>query len=595
MSLSVTACETNVKEDTLPLSGPKSIQLTPRNQALTVQWSKVASTQGVAATYEVYYSTGPNPAFAVKWESIGAPDMNLVTSAITDLENYTIYYVWVKALFGGLGESDYSPTEYTAPVPPPETPGAITVAPLEKMLELTWDSVRDAVTYKVFCQPGSSPAAAPPDGTMVLEVPDTETKSGAVVFKLADETPLVNNTAYTLWVQAVNTAGVSAYARTSETPREASSPPTQAPGKPALTVGNKKLFVSWPSVSGVPEYTVSYSTNADFSGALTLAHIPANAPMVNAELTSLVNGTTYYVQVLSTNSKGSSPPGEAANAIPQAKAAIDFMNLQSVLGKASADFIFAVDLPKSVWFFNGRPSTDRLTRFQEAAIGNLFCDGAAWYMRNNYHGDPFDFVFLNGSFVNNPIPKGNITIGTLMNATLPDSRSDKLCLITLRGDKLLELFNDVADVPHTGHGSSNTGWFAMVSGASYTIRYYRPPELAAWTSAYEIERGTSEPYYHGWIKAGTLKINGQPIDVNRDYCILTTDYLARGEWYTTFPLYGTNKNVIPLQMWKAVAEYIYDQGTVTPKLDGRVKIEGGVPLPPPWIPGDLINTNPPAW
>jgi hypothetical protein len=598
MILSFTACETGSGQDTLPLSGPASIQLTPRDKAIAVQWTKVASAQAVAATYKVYYSTGAHAASAIEWATVEPPAMNLVTSTITGLDNYTTYYVWVKALFAGLGESDYSPAEYTIPVPPPARPGAITAAPLENMLELTWASVRDAVTYKVFCRPGSSAANEPPEGTMVRDVPNGEPQSGAVVFKLADDTPLGNGTAYTLWVRASNTAGDSACTKTTGTPRAATAAPSQAPGKPTLTAGNKKLFLSWRQISGVPEYTVSYSTKADFSGAVTLPYpIPANAPLVSAEITGLVNGAPYYVRLQSSNSVGSSAPGEAASAAPQGKAAINFNDVQFVLGNAAADFIFAVDLPPSVWFFEGRPSTDRVTRFQEAAIGNLFCDGAAWYMRDNYPDDPFDFVFLNGSLVNNPIPKGSIRIGGLMNATLPDGRADKVCLITLKGDKVLELFNAAAaDVPHTGHGSANTGWFIMVSAeARYTIQYYKPPELADWTSPYEIERGTSEPYYHGWIKADTLKINGRPVDTAKNYRILTTDRLTRGEWYTTFPLYGTDKKVFPLQMWKTVAEYIYEQGTVSPKLDGRVRIEGGVPLPPPWVPGDLINDNPPEW
>ncbi|AEF86457.1 fibronectin type III domain protein [Treponema primitia ZAS-2] len=597
IALCFSSCESNPEQDKLPLSGPKSIQLTARNESIVVQWSKVASAQGVAPYYAVYYSTNPNPGSAIQWAYLEAPEMNLVTSTITGLKNYVTYYVWVKTFFPGLGESDFSPTEYTNPIPPPQKPGNITLKALEEMLELSWDSVTDAFTYKIFCIPGDSAEESPPDGTMVMEVPNRETKSGGVVFKLADDTRLVNTTAYTLWVQAVNTAGESPYTKTNGTPQSAVSVPAQPPEKPTLTVGNKKIFVTWNQVSGVPHYTISYGTSNNFSESVTRTDtVPADTPIVSTEITGLINGTSYYVWVQSSNSKGNSAPSEAATAAPVAKPAINYNNLQFELGRASADFIFAVDLPPSVWFFNGRPSTDRLTRFQEAAIGNLFCDGAAWYIRNNYPEEIFDFVFLNGSFVNNPLPKGSISIGTMMNAVTPDGRSDKACLITLKGDRLIELFNDVADVPHTGHGSSNTGWFIMVSAeARYTIQYYKPPELSEWTSPDEIIRGTSEPYYHGWIKEGTLKINGQPIDVNKEYRILTTDYLARGEWYTTFPLYGTNKKIFPIQMWKTVSEYIYDQSVITPKLDGRVKIEGGVPLPPPWEPGNLINNDPPLW
>jgi hypothetical protein len=36
-------------------------------------------------------------------------------------------------------------------------------------------------------------------------------------------------------------------------------------------------------------------------------------------------------------------------------------------------------------------------------------------------------------------------------------------------------------------------------------------------------------------------------------------------------------------------EYIYDKGYITPYLDGRIKLEGGIPLPPPWTPGDWVE------
>jgi hypothetical protein len=591
--------DNNSNNSSLPLSGPQSVQLTARDGAIIAQWTKVASAQGVMPSYEVYCGTGANPAAAWKSADVTASDSNLVLSTIGGLSNHAVYYVWVKAVFAGLGVSGFSPTEYAMPVPPPVTPGTLRTTSGEGMIELDWDSVPDAFTYRVYCRSGSG-GAEPSEGTLALEVADSETKSGAVIFKLADDTPLTNGTSYTVWVQAANTAGESGYAQTTGMPLTASSPPSASPLLNELVSGAKKLSAGWEQVSAVPSYKIYYSTENNFDTADEFASlIPASSPLVGADITGLANGINYYIWAQSWNSqstKANSPRSAVKTGRPEAKAPVNYNDLQFVLGRAASDFIFSVDLPVSVWYFYGRANTDRITRFQEAAIGNLYTDGAAWYVRNNHPADTFDFVFLNGSLVNNAIPKGTVKIGGLMNATLPDGRADKLCLITMRGDKLQEFFNDVADVTHTGHGSANTGWFGMVSKeAAYTVQYYRPPELSGWSSPEEINRGNSEPYYHGRIKAGTLKINGEAVNPSQNYRILTTDYLTKGEYYTVLYLNGTNKKVLPVPVWKAVAEYIYDQGAITPKLDGRIKIEGGVPLPPPWVPGNWINDNPPAW
>ena len=83
------------------------------------------------------------------------------------------------------------------------------------------------------------------------------------------------------------------------------------------------------------------------------------------------------------------------------------------------------------------------------------------------------------------------------------------------------------------------------------------------------------------IKAGTLTFNGQAIDDGRSYRILTTSEIADGvSGYLIFPTSGTDKAVIPVPFWHAVAEYVYELGSITPRLDGRIVIEGGVPLGP---------------
>jgi hypothetical protein len=461
------------------------------------------------------------------------------------------------------------------------------------MLEVTWAAVEDAFTYEVYYKAAGSGATPPPD---TAESMLTVSEPGAVILGLA------NDTAYTIWVRARNTAGESAYSRNTGTPQASAQAPAKTPDKPAVVAGDGKLTLTWNQVPGVPEYKLYYGTSDNFSAATAVDRtIPASAPTVSAEITGLTNGVKYYVWVKSSNSPGeSSSPSPSAEGTPQAKDPINFSNLQFRLGEAAAEYIFAQDLPPSVFFPEGRPNTDRLTRVQETALGNLFTDGAAWYIRKTYPDENIDFVFLNGGYIDNVLPKGTIMVGSISGITQPDSRRDKFMLLTLTGADLKKFFNDaegkkteiepgdVSGVVHTGRGGPhNTGFFGVVSKeVRYTLRYYKPPELP--DPPEEISYEDSEPYYHGFIDTENgLTINGEPIDDSKNYRICTTDYLATGEYFTLLYEKGQNKKLIDTPFWHGVAEYIYDQGSITPKLDGRIKVEGGVPLPAPWVPGDL--------
>jgi hypothetical protein len=459
------------------------------------------------------------------------------------------------------------------------------------MLQVTWDEVEDAFTYEVYYKASGSGETPPPETDMV-----TVSEPGVVILGLT------TNTAYTIWVKARNTAGESGYRTGTGTPQAASGPPTTAPGQPEVMPGAGKLTLAWAQVDGVPSYRLYYGTTNNFSAATPVSSlVPAAAPIVRADVTGLTDGQLYYVWVQSWNSKStgedSSAVSPSASGTPQAKDPINFSNLQFELGQAAAEYIFAQDLPESVFFPEGRPNTDRLTRVQETALGDLFTDGAAWYIRKNYPDENIDFVFLNGGYIDNVLPKGTITVGSFSSVVQPDSRADKLILLTMTGAELKKFFNDaegkkemaepgdVSGVVHTGRGGPHeTGFFGVVSKeVRYTLKYYKPPEGTTEPPGWD-----SEPYLHGFIDTeNDLTINGNAIDDTREYRICTTDYLAAGEYFVRLKTSGKNLRLTSTPFWHGVAEYIYDQGTITPKLDGRIKVEGGVPLPSPWVPGDF--------
>jgi hypothetical protein len=444
------------------------------------------------------------------------------------------------------------------------------------MLELRWDTGdppgrEAAFSYEVYYRAGAA-GEAPPENAAKAFAFDT----GIVL------AGLTNSQSYRVWIRAVNTAGESAYAAGTGTPAAANSAPATAPGKISVTPGSGKLILTWDQVEGVPFYSVYYRPANEFSGADKWPRpIPAAAPATTAEITGLADGTLYYVWVTSGNSKGESQASPAADGTPAAKPAINWGDAQFVLGEAAAEYVFAQDLPPSVFWPDGRPNTDRLTRVQETALGNLFADGAAWYARNKLN-KTFDFVFLNGGFIDNALLKGTVTVGSLASIVEGDSRQDSIFMLTLSGAELKTFLEEAAYVVHTGRGGSGTGNFGIVSAeVRYTIEYPKPPAGTNPPADFE-----AEPYYHGRIKDGTLLINGRPIEDDRSYRILTTDYNASGLYFTSL-VPGKDKDVVETPFWRGVAEYIYDKGAVTPYLDGRIKLEGGVALPAStgWVPG----------
>lgn len=87
-------------------------------------------------------------------------------------------------------------------------------------------------------------------------------------------------------------------------------------------------------------------------------------------------------------------------------------------------------------------------------------------------------------------------------------------------------------------------------------------------------------YKRGRIQNGSLSINGQAVSSSMQYNIITTTKTAK-EMYIAFlgktitPILDNNNQ--PVTMLKAVAEYIAYKNSISPYLDGRIKLIGGVP------------------
>lgn len=132
----------------------------------------------------------------------------------------------------------------------------------------------------------------------------------------------------------------------------------------------------------------------------------------------------------------------------------------------------------------GNPETD---------LGNLMCDLVLAQSRYYAQGkipdvSKIDFTFLNPGGIRLPnLPKGNITLGRVMELMPFENLID---IITVDGHTLDTLFNFMA---------AKGGW--PVSGARY-----------------KISNG----------KAVEVYIQGQLLDVNKQYTLAVSDYLAQG-------------------------------------------------------------------
>ena len=126
------------------------------------------------------------------------------------------------------------------------------------------------------------------------------------------DTGLNPATTYYYQVQTVNAAGVSTNATTTVVPAPL------APASLSAIPGDAKVTLSWTSVPGATGYYLYSGTN---SGNETDV-VVANYSGTSYTNTGLINGTTYYYVVTSTNLNGESPNSPEASATPDVRNAV---------------------------------------------------------------------------------------------------------------------------------------------------------------------------------------------------------------------------------------------------------------------------------
>ena len=175
----------------------------------------------------------------------------------------------------------------------------------------------------------------------------------------------------------------------------------------------------------------------------------------------------------------------------------------------------------------------------ESELSNLLTDILVWGGKR-FNEQPVFAVYNMGGIRSN-LAKGKVTVGDV-NDMAPFE--NKICFLTLTGEKTLELFQQIA---HRGG-----------EGLSSAVRMTITPD--------------------GHLKSVTL--NGEPIDPNKTYRIATLDYLAEGNDQLVAFKSGTDV-VAPKEKENNVRYIIMDyfremmkQGkSVESKIEGRCVIE----------------------
>jgi len=277
----------------------------PGINQLTVTWEQ----PGGASSYEVYINTTPS-----------APSTPSVTSdttsaVITNLENNVIYYIWIRAV-NNAGKSGYSSVEAGTPHIPtvaPAAPAKPTLTAGSREIVVSWLAVELAESYEVWLGTLDNSVYAQKYGSDI---------TGGVTETLI--TGLTNETTYYVWIKAKNVVGASGFSLSASGTPSAFILLPETPGMPLVFWGNGELTVSWQAVEGALFYEVWMGTASNSTYTIKYG---ADVSGTSVTLTSLNNGTTYYIWIKAKNNVGTSSFSPMTSGKPQVLGTPDAPNV----------------------------------------------------------------------------------------------------------------------------------------------------------------------------------------------------------------------------------------------------------------------------
>lgn len=169
---------------------------------------------------------------------------------------------------------------------------------------------------------------------------------------------------------------------------------------------------------------------------------------------------------------------------------------------------------------------------EESVMGNMVADSVL-----NAHPD-YDFAVTNSGGLRQDIDAGAVTVGELISAfPFPNT----IVKLEMKGSDMRAIFE---------HGAGLTNGILQVS------------------KGVEVVYDESKPIGKRIVECN---IRGVPLDDNKTYKVLTSNFLADGgDGFLTFKKTLTYKNT-GIEMLQAMIKYLKKFETFTPKIEGRVK------------------------
>jgi len=174
-------------------------------------------------------------------------------------------------------------------------------------------------------------------------------------------------------------------------------------------------------------------------------------------------------------------------------------------------------------------------RYRETALGDLVADAMRWYLRRF---NP-DFALTNSGAIRAGIPEGAVTRESIYNSLPFDS---SVVFLKLTGAQVETLFDFIGTI------KPGEGAFPQVSDG---IRFTLNPKKK---------------------RCENILINGQPIDPNKSYRIVTNSYLAKGgDGYALLTKAIDRFDSSTFQRDALIAYMEHLGGKLVPKVKGRIK------------------------
>lgn len=259
--------------------------------SISLSWTAITG----ASSYNLYRSTVAGGEGAVPYKT----GLTSTSTSDSSLASGTTYYYKVVAVGpGGEGafSNEASSTVGTQPLAAPILKG---VAGLGQNA-LTWSAVTGAISYNLYRSTGGSYY-----GTLYQQ---------GLAGTTYTDTGLTNGTAYSYYVDAVNTSGQGTQSNTvSLTPGSSTLPAPLLSAQSSST----QVTLTWTAVTGATSYDLYRSLTAGGEGAT-----PYKTGLTGTSTsdTGLTNGTTYYYQVVAVGPGGAGTLSNEASGTPGATA-----------------------------------------------------------------------------------------------------------------------------------------------------------------------------------------------------------------------------------------------------------------------------------